>query len=306
MGTSSQYRLHGILLPNSSWITSLTDITPAPNAQHFSAMAAGDVVPSFRGGHGSSPDIQFRSPQIKTILDATGMTGYDMSGGNCDLYYRLVTPYGTREAIGDSDHLRLRLVRGLLTWDEISASQDALAEISCRIIPTYDGTTAPLTPLGSQTIPAQFSNTTFFGLGPIEINDGGSYVGGLENWRFSLNPQLNIVRSDGEPYPSFVSIESHDPILTATTGHVANWTTMGAQGLALTVLDFWLRKRTFDDTGHVADATAQHIKFTGGSGLATVEQSSLNNVNLRFALRRSSYPTYPITVNTTAAIATGA
>jgi hypothetical protein len=303
MGTSSQFRLHGILLPNSDWITSLTDVTPAPNAELFSAMAASDVIPSFRGGHGSTPDIQFRSPQVKTILDACGITGYDMSAGNCDLYYRQDTPYGTREAIGDSDHIRLRLVRGMMIWDEISASQDALAEISCRIIPTWDGSTAPLTPLGSQAIPAEYSNTEFFGLGPIEINDGGSFIGSLDEWRFNLTPQLNLPRSDGEPYPSFIGIETHDPVLTCTTGHFDAWTGIGAQGLALTSLNWFLRKRTFDNTGSVADGTSQHIKFTAGSGLATVEQSSLNRMNLRFGLRRNDYSAYPISVDTTAAIA---
>lgn len=305
MATSTLHRLHGILLPSSQWITAITDLTSAPNAELFSAMAASDLIPSFRGGHGSSPDIQFRTPQIKAVLDVCGFVGYDMSTGNCDLYYRQDTPYGGREAVGDSDHLRLRAVRGVLTWDEITASQDGIAEISCRITPTWDGTTAPLTPLGSQTIPAEFYNTTFFGLGPIELNDGGSFIGALENWRFTLNPQLNIRRSDGDPYPSYVGVESHDPVLTATTGHFAQLTSIGYQGLALTACDWWLRKRTADNTGLVADGVAQHIKFTAGSGLATIERSSQNTVDLRCGFRRSS-ETYPIAVNTAAVIATGA
>lgn len=305
MGTSTLHRLHGILLPSGAWITALTDNTASPNAELFSAMAASDVLPSFRGAHGSTPDIRFTTHQVKTVLDVCGLGFYDMSGGNCDLYYRQDTPYGMREAVGDSDHVRLRCVRGIMFWDEISADQDNLATISCRIIPTWNGSTAPMIPLGSQTIPAEWYNTTFFGLGPIEINDGGSFVGALESWRFSPGTTPNIVRSDGEPYASFVGIETQDPVLTAVTGHFSHWTSIGHTGLALTSLDWWLRKRTADDTGSVADGTSEHIKFVGGSGLATVASSSMKNMSLRFGLRRSS-GTYPITVDTTAAIATGA
>jgi len=309
-GTTKQYYLHGILLPGSVWIGELTDTTPAANVTFLDAFAAGSaVVPSFRGGQGATPDITFTTPQIKTILDQCGMTGLDCSASYCDLYYRKAKLVDTREAIGSSVHLQVRARRCLLYWTSITAQQDQPATIACRIIPTFDGTNAPLAGTGSQTIASNLLAEQHYTLGPVKLN--GSWVDGVQAWNLDLGVQLNEKRSDGQTYPTFVGVRQHNPVLTATTPDADYWASPGVAGAAVTALLAYLRKKDDDNTGNLSDATAEHIQFANNdnpAGLISVQNTTggINDeasLDLRVGLRISSADTvHPLTVNTAIAI----
>jgi len=265
----------------------LTDATPAPAVKLLSEMAAGDVLPQFIGGHGAVPAIDFRSPQIKDVLDALGLYGYGSSAANTDLSYRSGTNLSTRATTG----LRLRLNKALTYWTGIQASQDQLAEIAARIVPTWDGTTAPMVPAGATECPALSLPAQYYTLGPVKVN--GTAVAGLTGWSLDLGPQVHIEAADGESYPSGGGVQSHSPVLTLTTRTLAQFATVGVAGLTLSALVFYLRKKSTDGVGCVADGTASHIAFTASSGMVYVD----NNVGgsggpaacgLRIALRRAN------------------
>jgi|GEM_PF-1834014 len=309
MGSTNEYYLHGIYLPAGTWISSLQDTTPKAAVQHITEYSPSAVVPSFRGGYGARPEVSFTTPQIKTILDTCGMAGADLSGGNVDLYYKRATNLGTREAIADLDHLRIRCVRSMLVWDRISARQDQLATISCRLVPTYDGTNAPLTPAGGVAVPAEIKTADFFTMGSVAINT--TNVDGALEWDLNLNPTYKEQASEGEPYLSYFGVARHDPVLTVTPEDLGYWATIDVTGLTLTALTAYLRKLDADGVGPLSDATAEHIKFTAADnpcGLATLDDTSggvddTGNVPIRCGLRISDVTSaHPLGVSTTSAI----
>lgn len=221
MSTTSQYYLHGILLPTGAWISQLTDTTPASNVQQIVEYAAGAAVPSFRGAHGARPDVSFTSTQIGTILAACGMWGADLSAGNCDLFYRQGANLSTRAALATSSHLRIRAVRAMLYWESITAKQGDLATIRCRLVPTFDGINPPLVATGSTTIASQPLAVAPYTLGPVALN--GVALDALAGWTLSLNPTLNEKASGGDSWTSFCGISRHDPVLEIQPENLGCW-----------------------------------------------------------------------------------
>ena len=142
----------------------------------------------------------------------TGLLGYDASAGNTDLHYRSGTNLSTRASTG----LRIRLLQAILYWTQLQARQGEAAEISCSIVPTYDGTNAPMTPAGATAVPALSPlPQEYYTLGPVAIN--GSGVDGVTDWSLDLGAKTRVEMTDGEPYPSWCGIESHEPVLTVNT-----------------------------------------------------------------------------------------
>lgn len=309
MSTTSQYYLHGILLPTGAWISQLTDTTPASNVQQIVEYAAGAAVPSFRGAHGARPDVSFTSTQIGTILAACGMWGADLSAGNCDLFYRQGANLSTRAALATSSHLRIRAVRAMLYWESITAKQGDLATIRCRLVPTFDGINPPLVATGSTTIASQPLAVAPYTLGPVALN--GVALDALAGWTLSLNPTLNEKASGGDSWTSFCGISRHDPVLEIQPENLGCWSAIGAGGLALTAVAAYLRKKAADLTTNVADGVAGHIGFASADnpcGMATVEQSGGGigdpaTATIRCGLRISTATTgHPLTVSVATAI----
>jgi hypothetical protein len=287
MITSLQY-LCGLSLPTGALITQLTDCTPKSALELISNFCAGDVVPQFLGGHGAKPQVDFRSPQVKTILDLCGLFGYDTSAGNTDLHYRAGTNLSTRAATG----LRIRLLRALLHWTQIEAQQNKEAEISCSIIPTFDGTNAPMTPAGAIAMPALAAlPQQYYTLGPVVLN--GTALPGVSSWSLDLGVKTLVEAADGESYPSWCGVESHSPVLTVACRGLAAWYDVGVGGLPVTSLAFYLRKKLLDRAGCEANGSAVHIKFTAAKGMVYVEQTGGGadgavNLTLKIVLRKAS------------------
>lgn len=297
--------LYQVVLPSGATIAELTDATPAAAVNVLSAMAAGDVLPQFVGGHGAAPAIDFRSPQIKTILDACGLFGYDASAGNCDLHYRSGTNFSTRAATG----LRIRCVKALMYWSQITARQGGLADIACRIIPTFDGTNAPMSSAGATAAPALSLPAQYYTLGPVSIN--GTAVAGVTDWSLDLGVKLHTEAGDGEAYPSWCGVEAQAPVLTLNTRTLSQFATVSVGGLALngtTGLVFYLRNKTADLAGNVANGTSTHIKFSAANGAVFMENASGGGDGpaacaLKIYLRRSdTSAAHPLTISTASAI----
>src|SRR3972149_3019380 len=288
MLTATEY-LYGIHLPNNNLIAELTDCTPAANVQTLIAKAAGDTLPSFVGGQGLTPAISFRSPQLKTILDACGLWGYHMSGGNCVLNDRSATNLSTRGTTGT----RIRALRALLYWTTLSVRQGGQAEISCNIQPTFDGTNAPLVAAGPVSVPPAVLAQEYFTLGPVYVN--GSQLGGVEDLNLDLGVKMNIKAADGETYPSWCGIDEHMPVLTITAPKLSLWPTFTPGGTALSALTFGLRKKKIDSAANVPNATAEHILFTAtGGGAIFLDPASGGvtdpaNAVIKIHLRRSGF-----------------
>jgi hypothetical protein len=290
MLTSLEY-LYGILMPNATMIGELTDCTPSAGVQLLMAKAAGDTLPSFVSSHGLSPAISFRTPALKTVLDACGLWGYNMSGGNCDLHYRSATNLSTRGTSGT----RIRAINALMYWTSLSARQNGLAEISCNIQPVFDGTNAPMTAAGSIAVPTAVLAQEHFTLGPVFVN--GSQIGGIQDINVDLGVKMNIKSGDGENYPSWCGIDEHSPVVTITAPRVGLWANFTPEGTALSALSFGLRRKLLDSASNASNASAVHILFTatgGGAIFLDPANGGINdpaNCTLKIHLRRSAIGT---------------
>ena len=264
--------LYGLVLPGAT-INSLTDCTPAANLAALQVYAGGSPLPTMQAGFGAAPAIEFTTPQVHTILGLCGLGGADLSGGNCDLYYRRSTHLAGRAAMSSAVHLRLRAVRALLYWTEISARGKEPATIRCRLVPTFDGSNPPLVPAAGATIPAAAPAVEVYGLGRCSIN--GAAVAGVDGWTLSLNPRLVERPDSGEDFPVFAAVENHNPALSIDTPDLDQWAAAGVTGAALngtTGAVAYLQKRRADTGGGYAWDTQNHIRLTGLYGLASIGQ----------------------------------
>jgi hypothetical protein len=306
MAIAARYYLHGILLPNGTWISQLDDCTPSSNIEAIDGYAAGAVAPTFRGGESITPKIEFTTPQVATVLGACGIWGYDMSAGNCDLYYRAAKNFGTRELYGASEHIRMRCVRGLMNWDRINAPQKGPATVHCMITPTFDGTNLPFVVLAGQALPADLAASEYYTCGPAKLN--GTAIDDLESWALDLKPRMDEKRAPGDDYLSWCGVGQHDPIFTIEAGALDLWPTLTPAGLAVSAFVAYLRKRDADTATGIALATASHISLTGTNGTARYRQASGGTnspatTSLEVALRNPSASFgHPISVSTAVAI----
>jgi len=293
--------LHGIQTP-AQFYSQVEEATPAPAAQHFLGQGAGLYQPLFRGIRGLKPEVPFRTTQLATLLTEAGIFGADLSAGNTDLYYRKATNLGTRVALATATHTRLRMAKAMLYWRRITARHNAESSADAHLLALYDGSNAPLDPVGSVACAGTPTAAEFFSLGPVVINQ--TPIAGITEADIDLGIELIQAGSASEPYDTFVGIRSINPVITLRGLSLEAWTSVGLVGTALTSLSVYLRRANSDASGgapYVADAVASHIKFTATNGLIAVQNTqggghSEATTGLQLHLRAASASTNALAV----------
>lgn len=305
MSVSSVWMLHGILFPGAQFISEITDATLASNIEDLTGYASGYPDPLFLSNRAVTPDIKFSTPQLKTILDLCSTTFIaDLSGGNTDLFYKAALDLGVRQADAGTVHERRRMATGAVYWDRVGATHQQDASISCRIVPIYNGTNAPIVSAGSLALAGTAAASTFWTLGPVSIN--GSILPGVKSWSLDLGLQVIVESASGDVYPTFCAIGQRAPVLEVTSLEAGAWTSYGLDGTACTAAIAYLRKKA-PDVSNVADATASHISFTAAKGKINVITTSGGGntpaqTTLRIPLRAPDSSTAVVVINTATAI----
>ena len=114
---------------------------------------------------------------------------------------------------------------------------------------------------------------------------------------------------ESEEFDTFVGIQDSSPVVTIQFLQEINWSSLGLRGTTLngtTGLVFYARKYA-NRGSRVANATAEHIKFTGLNGVAnpvntTGQRSALISDTLRVHLVAGSDSVLPLTLSTASAI----
>lgn len=265
---SGLYYLHGILLPNGSWIKVLDEASPGFTHEELVGYAAGSPVPSYRGGFSVRPKLEFTTSQVKTILDTCGLWGYDASAGNCDLYYRLGKSHSHREAAAEPDHLQIRYTRAFLYWTKLSASEGKAATVTCTIVPTSDGTNPPVVPI-SAAIPTELVAGEYYGLSKFFLN--GAEEDEVTEWELDMGVVLDEFAGGGGDYLTYIGVARHNPVFSLPNKDLSALVDLTINGLAITSLSVYLRQRQQNKSVGVALATASHIKISGSGGMAWFE-----------------------------------
>jgi hypothetical protein len=305
MGVSNLWFLHGVVFSGGQFLSELTDLSPATNIDELTGYAAGHPDPLFLAARAIKPHLQFDTPQLKTILDLCGTAFIaDLSGGNTDLHYKLAANRGVRAAAASAVHQRLRMATGAMYWEEVSAAHQQDATLKAKIVPTYNGTNAPIVPAGTLALAGVPAAAEFYTLGPVLIN--GAELAGIKSVRIALSPEVIEESAGGDVYPTFFAIGQRQPVIEITSLEAGAWVSFGLDGTALngsTGAVCYLRKKTADGTN---SATAA-IAFTALNGRIQLVQSSgggnkPSETRLRIPARALDSTVAAITVNTSLAI----
>lgn len=281
MPVSEVYHLHGI--KNSTmFISQITSQRVSAGMQIEVLKAAGHQQPLGAMNVAQKPAVEIDTPQVKTILDATGGLWIDdLSANDTDLYFKAGQNKASRVAAGSSAHIRLRMANAVLVSNSIRAGNREDAVATCGILNPFDGTNAPIVPAGSVALLGTPVAQQKYRAGPIWLNT--VQIPGVQNISINFGNALLQGSGDGELYDTWMATQDSGPVITFTVLADA-WTRLGLNGTALTGLSVYLRK--YATTGAVADGTAQHIKFAATSGLFSIDESTgANNDPLMHTVR---------------------
>lgn len=293
--------VHGMLLPSATFLSQLQDGTITTGIQEIAVVPAGFPQPLALHTGAIRPMVTFTTSQLASLFGATGVYGYDTSGGNTDFFCKATDDLGVRIADATTSHIRLRATEGLLNWMSIEAQQDGVAVARCRFAPTYDGTNAPLVAAGSVALSGTPSGGECYSMGPVYHNSSG--IPGVTGWSLDLGISFHEVPSDGEPYLTYIGVREIMPVLTVRGIRAQDLVTYGMAGLAVTSqLNCYLRRKTTDG-GFTADGSSAHIEIAATNGLILPQSASgggneLMTPEVRILLRPASASAQAITITT--------
>ena len=226
---------------------------------------------------GSKPRVNFVTTAIGDFLDICGIDGLAITGSAIWYgYYRQMADGGTFTG-GAADALNT-INKGVMHINSINAPLNKVATLSSTVIPTYDGTNLPCAFTANATAPTITRDTIGFIGGPVKRN--GTAIP-AQGWSFDLGANYQVVGSDGLPYDTEAFLVSRAPKFTIPIFDMSLLTSSGAlAGLAGTNFTFYLRKQTLGGGSPVADATAEHIKFTITVGTSYIESVTSPNTGL--------------------------
>lgn len=268
MPVANAYVLHGINLGSGEFISQLSDGGVVPDLEEMMFRSAGQPGPGFRGARSAAPKFNFSSTQVNTILGLTGAVsgGFawkDLTAGNTDLFFKKITPYGTRVADAATSHKRVRAAKAMLVVNRLRAGHRQDASVDATIHTNYDGTNLPVVAAGSVALAGTSTADQAFGLGPIYLN--GTVLGGEQDMDFSTGVVVEELHGASEPYTTLLAIREYNAEFTITCLDDATLeTVVPAQGLAVSSFVAYLRKKTANGL-YVANATTQHISLTAAS-----------------------------------------
>lgn len=223
----------------------------------------------FRSIVAQKPGGEFTSRAIAACLAACTVLGKDLStlAAGLSLYFARHAR-GARIASG-SVHSKYTFRDGLWLPRSLAIDHRGDAQLTCAIVATYDGTNAPLIVSHTEALPAAPTEEVFT-LGPFRV--GGVVMGQMTNLQIDFGLSESLLGADSDLYDTFASIEGVEPAVTMKGTNLV-WLDAAAVPLTGKVgthanTTWYLRKRAAGAT-YVADATAEHIQFTG-AGLAYV------------------------------------
>jgi hypothetical protein len=304
MAITAPFKLDKIRLPSTVDIDVVSNATIDAGISNFTERPAGHVSPMFTGNQAQKPMVEFTTPQLDVLLGAVTLAG--VSAGTISLYLKAATVTGNT-ARATTAHKKIDIASSCLYWTSLRLPHNGQAEITARIQAAFDGTNDPFVYGGSVAVPSTLSAGTFFGAGPVSLN--GTTLPAVQS--ITVDSGINMIQAGGESeeFDTFIGIESSAPVVTIQFLQEVNWSSIGLRGTTLngtTGLVFYGRKYA-NKASRVANATAEHIKFTVLNGVAnpvntTGQRSSLVSDTLRIHAIAGTDSVLPLTVSTASAI----
>lgn len=254
----------------------------------------------------AQPAFSFATTAIATAFGVAGLTGLKI---NADA---LITAFWQKVAEGETragatSHIKNVINEGILVPKSITVQNDGDAEIVYDVVPTYDGSNAPITVTLNQSTSGSPSVGELFTNGPIKIN--GTTIEGVQSITINFGISLYVKGGSGEGRNTFVAIRKIEPTITFTTTDIEVLSTLGLEGTAQGATDsiVYLRKKNKNGL-RVADNVGEHISFTIDDGTIEVTNVAANGEAGESLATVLMTPTYddvnlPLVIATNATIA---
>lgn len=238
--------------------------------QPFALATSGSPTVSTYYGKMAEPRASFASMDIGGVIGALSMSaGLNIASGTITLPYRARAGGGTFAA--GSSHTSINGTDGFLYATSFAANQDDDGA-SCNldlIFKSSNGITAPVTFDVADSV-ISTAETSVYALGPASIN--GTAIAGVTGVTVNTGIEIEAKRYNGSQYPQLIYIRAQRPSIDLQFESLEAIGNFGAAFTVMTAAAVYFRKRS--GIGYVADATAEHVKFTFADGLITTETIS--------------------------------
>lgn len=244
-------------------------------------MAGGQPYPSFVTSMQAAPKKTMTVLDIATLLgNVSPIAGLALPTSTTyttlDTYYTALSDGGLRK--GASSHMKVRANKAMIVLNSITANQGQRATAEITVYTTFDGTNAPFVYTTGVSLPSTPAVDELFTMGPVTIN--GTLLTDVTSVKIDFNPQMKVIASDSDLYPSFCGIMTMSPKITVSTNDVAALNTYGLTGTAINTsgTNFYLKAMTNMGT-QVANASTAHIKFALSNSQGKVYTGSFGGSN---------------------------
>jgi hypothetical protein len=310
MSIATIHRLDKIVFPSANEIIALRNQRWDAGIQSLVEHTAGHPFPQFIATQAQKPLIGFTTPQLAAMLTECSVINGKSITTAINTYFKKGSITGN-VARATTEHSLIAVQDVYLYWTRINLRHNEVATIDVVLATAYDGTNSPFAiTSGSVALSGTMltSSLAYFGAGPVEINTVS--VGAIQEVTIESGIKLIEEGDASELYNTWTGLEMAQPTVTIKTLHRTNWATLGLAGVALdgsAGLEVWARKFASDGT-RVANATAEHIKFTGLFGRAIAVDSNGEGTTavtdtLKVELRANTDTGDPLTYSVASAIA---
>lgn len=271
--------------------------------------ADGSVYNTFGALVAGAPVGRFTTNDLKALLDAVGLEGMlvdaDGTHPGVVLYKQKMKQGGTREAIGSGVHLSWTIANGILVLRSIELPHQGQARATAEVIARKSGATAPVVFSATDTLPAASPSVDVeWTLGKVVLN--ATTIDGLEMASIDFGVDVAVDTKDSDVYPTFVGVRRIQPSIVLAGVHADQLSTLTVDGASYSASQVVLYAKKLAAGGtHVADATAEHVKFTLGK--CRVDWTEVAGDPARINMRITPWYTVagavsPIAINTASAI----
>jgi hypothetical protein len=217
MATTNVYTLYAVKF--GSMIGQINSWGMDTGTQELVLGSDGAADPTYAAVMGQRPTLTFTTTDIYAALSSFGIDGTAISSGKVAL--QKLAEGGVRSS--SADHILLTIANGIVVPTTLNATQGAQATLSYTAhITSSDGTTAPITMTVNNlwsaitsAIGTSSGVANAFTLGPVSIN--GTTLDGVQNVSVDFGINVFVADSDGQPYPTFASIMTRQPVITFST-----------------------------------------------------------------------------------------
>lgn len=258
--TTNIYTPSHVKFSTSDTIAGIQNLNDDRGIQELVQGSDGNVLNTWIGSLLESPIIGITTTEIKAALDAVSLSGRVIDGDDTLTVWVALMDANTGARKTGASHISLVINQGRLIPRILSVDSNQPATQLLDAIATYDGTNKPLVVTDSQTITGSSGGVTgiMYTLGPVTFN--GTPQVNLLRMSFDPGIELLIQDGDGQGYSLEATIIRRQPRFTLGFEDAAIWAAM--DGLkAQPTIAIYLRKMLQNGV-RVADATAEHIKFT--------------------------------------------